>query len=348
MAIWQNLFTRGAADDAAWRRFAVWLLTVFGGGIAIIYLALIVIDPYDTGRFPTFMPAGIPDEHQQVNSASRGRNPAFNAAIFGNSHGQLLSPQRLSAQTGMRFVQMTSPGSGPREQLTFMRYFLRHHPDTQGIVLAADERWCTHDAALPALFQFSPWLYESNFQYLTHILSTRAIVAARKRVMMALGKLPAYDPAGYWDYETGKPWNFHPGTDDKPLRAIDTSTDVNRFFPALEALDTFTATLPASLPIVIVMPPQSSQMLPETGTVAANELAVCKEAIARRVQERGRGVFLDYLVDGPRARDPQNFMDRDHYRLPIAREIETAIASALRAANPQQSPPRATPSPPAR
>jgi len=316
-------------DNAEWRRFVLTFLAVFGGGLAVIYVALVVIDPYDTGRFPTFMPPGIPDEHQDVNSASRGRNPAFNAAIFGNSHGQLLSPQRLSAATGLRFVQMTSPGSGPREHMTFMRYFIAHHPDLKAIVLAVDRRWCTHDPALPALFHFSPWLYEGDGAYLLHILSSRAIVAARRRVMMALGRLPAYDPAGYWDYETGRPWTFHPPHGDEPPRGVATAPSADPVFPALDAFDGILGRLPRTVPVVIVMPPQYYLMLPESGSAAANDLAACKAALAARLAGRPRSAFIDYLVDGPLARNNENFMDMDHYRLPIAREIEARIAGVL-------------------
>lgn len=320
----------GDVSETAWRRFVLGVLAVFGGGISVIYAALIVLDPYDTGRFPTFMPAGITDEHAQINIASRGRNPSFNAAVFGNSHGQLLNPNSLSVETGFKFLQMTSPGTGPREHMAFVRYFYRHHPDMKAAVLAVDERWCTHNPALPSLYEFSPWLYESNFQYLTHFLSTRAIALARKRVEMALGKIPPHDPAGFLDYETGRRWTFS-ATDNKPPRAIaNPSADVNRFFPALDAFDKLLAELPASLPIVMVMPPQSSLLLPESGTAAANELAACKTELAKRISGRPRSGFLDYLVDGPIARDPANFMDFDHYRLHIARQIEARIARILK------------------
>jgi hypothetical protein len=319
---------RSNVGEAAWRRFVFVVLTVFGGGIVFIYVALLVLDPYDTGRFPTFMPPGIPDEHAQINIASRGRNPSFNAAVFGNSHGQLLNPSTLSAATGMKFMQMTSPGTGPREHMSFIRYFYRHHADMKAAVLAIDERWCTHDPALPSLYEFSPWLYEGNFQYLKHLLSTRAIALARKRVMMALGRIAAHNPAGFLDYETGRPWTFRV-TDNQPPRGIANSDAVNRFFPALDAFDKLLAELPAALPIVIVMPPQSSVMLPQSGTAAANELAACKKAIAQRVAGRPRSAYFDYLVDGPIARDPANFMDFDHYRLHIARQIEARIARIL-------------------
>src|SRR5262249_62317569 len=114
---------------------------VFGGGLALLYVLIVAIDPYDSGRFPTFMPAGVSDENQQTASASNGRNPAFDAAVFGNSHGMLLSPTRLTSITGLPFVQMTSPGSGPREQMILMRWFIRHHAHVKALVLAADQTW---------------------------------------------------------------------------------------------------------------------------------------------------------------------------------------------------------------
>ena len=70
---------------------------------------------------------GISDESPRTANASRGRDPQFNAAVFGNSTGQLLKPAELSQATGARFVQLTVPGTGPREQLALLRLFVRHH-----------------------------------------------------------------------------------------------------------------------------------------------------------------------------------------------------------------------------
>ena len=119
--------TGGSDRNRQWRRFVATFVGVLAGGLLTIFIAVLVIDPYDTGRLPTFMPAGTDDTQQHGNTASRGRNPKFDAAIFGNSHGQLIDPVRLSRLTGLNFVQMTTPGSGPREQLILMRYFLRQH-----------------------------------------------------------------------------------------------------------------------------------------------------------------------------------------------------------------------------
>ena len=88
-------------SDAIWRRFVLTFLAVLLGGLAVLFALIIVIDPYDTGRFPTFMPVGVSDENQQTASASNGRNPIFDAAVFGNSHGMLLSPAQLDKLTGL-------------------------------------------------------------------------------------------------------------------------------------------------------------------------------------------------------------------------------------------------------
>ncbi len=321
----------GTPGSVVWQRFAGVFLGVLLGGLGAIYLFLLVIDPYDTGRFPTFMSPGVADEGARTAGASHGRDSRFDAAIFGNSRGFLLDPEKLSQMTGLSFVQMTTPGSGPKEQMTLMRYFMAHHARIDTMVLNVDERWCGHDPSLPVIFAFPFWLYGSDFDYLAHLLSTRAITAARSRIELALGLRPAADPRGYTDYETGRTRNFHPGPfversgEIAPLRTADT------YFPAIDALDEVLAALPASTGIVIVAPPVYREKLPIPGTQIAADLPECKAALSRRVEGRSRSAFLDYLVDGPISRDPENFMDLEHYRMNIARIIEARIAEVVEA-----------------
>ncbi len=236
-------------SDADWRRFVMTFLLVLLGGLAVLYGLIIAIDPYDTGRYPTPLPPGVSDENQQTASASNGRNPAFDAAVFGNSHGMLLSPARLANITGLPFVQMTSPGSGPREQMILMRWFMRHHAHIKAFVLAADQTWCTHDPAIPMLYQFPPWLYsDSHLEYLAHMLNTRSVTTAYRRVLVALGFVKPTDPDGYWDYEAGRAWNFRPEIPAGGTLAPILSDSIDRSFPAITALDKVLAKLPADTP----------------------------------------------------------------------------------------------------
>ena len=42
-----------------WRRFATAFLAVLFGGLGSIYAFLVVVDPYDTGRFPSPLKPGV-------------------------------------------------------------------------------------------------------------------------------------------------------------------------------------------------------------------------------------------------------------------------------------------------
>jgi hypothetical protein len=332
--------TAAASDAAAaamppepvWRRFAITFIAAFFGGLGSIYAALLLIDPYDTGRFPTFMKPGVADGNPRTAAASHGRDPRFDAAVIGNSRGQLLDPQLLSQATGLDFVQLTTPGSGPQENMTMMRYFMRHHSRIAALVLSADERWCGHDPSLPVIFPFPFWLYRGDLEYLEHVLSTRAITAARNRVELAMGLMPPTDPRGYSDYETGRVWNFHPaiaGAATEAESADAGAVSPNTDFPALKQLDGVLGELRPETGFVIVMPPVYRAMLAHPGTQLAADLLACKAELARRVADRARSGFLDFLVDGSISRDPENFMDPQHYRLHIARMIEARIAAVI-------------------
>ena len=208
---------------------------------------------------------GIVDENPRTANVSRGRDARFNAAIIGNSHGQLLSPARLDQATGLRFVQLTVPGTGPREQLAVLDWFARHHAKIGAIVLAADMGWCTQDAALPLSNPFPFWLYaDGRLDYLANLFSIRSLDLGYRRVLLALGLRSPTDPAGYWDYETGHPWTFNPAipTETAPIPA---PVRQDFSFPAIARLAGALGRLPPATPVVIVMPPVFFTELPRAG-----------------------------------------------------------------------------------
>jgi hypothetical protein len=316
------------APEQVWRRFAVLFLALFGGGIAFVYVALLVIDPYDTGRFPTFMRPGVVDSGQRTSNASHGRDPRFNAAVIGNSRGQMLDPAKLSALTGLSFVQLTTPASGPREQMTMLRYFMAYHRKIDAIILTVDERWCGHDQSLPIILPFPFWLYRGNLEYLGHVLSTRALTFTARRIKMELGLVPADDARGYQDYETGHYRNFRPG----PLQPADAAVvaPLDTPFAGFELLDPVLAELPATTHVVFLMSPVYQVWLDELAPQMVADLPRCKAEVAERAAARPNTSFLDYFVESPISHDAENFMDTQHFRLNIARLLEARIAEELK------------------
>jgi hypothetical protein len=316
-----------AAAGAAWGRWLAVFATILVGASAGLYVLLVLIDPYDTGRFPSFGITGIVDENPRTAIASRGHDPRFDAAVFGTSTGQLLDPSRLSEATGFNFVQLTVPGSGPREQLTLLRWFIGIHQRIGGLVIATDETWCTLDPTLPIDHPFPFWLYGGNREYLANILRSHSFDLAWRRIQLSLHRRAPTDPTGYADYEAGKVWAFDPPPPEAAAPAV-AVPDMS--FPGIAGLQEVIASLPAGVPVVLVMPPIFRTLLPPEGSEAAIRMARCKVALARLVADRPGSGFIDFRVDGPIASDPKNFMDARHYRANIARQIERSIAATLR------------------
>src|SRR5215475_8138172 len=108
------------SDDDAWRGFAARFLAAFVAVLVLTLAFVILIDPYDSGRFPSLGIVGVSDTNQRTEYVSLGRSDKFNAAIFSDSHGQLLDPDRLTRATGLSFVQLSVPGANAPEQLAVM------------------------------------------------------------------------------------------------------------------------------------------------------------------------------------------------------------------------------------
>jgi len=333
---------RAAAEDAQevrLRRFALTLIGTFFGALGALLLAILYIDPYDSGRFPSLGVQGTSLFFQRYANVGLARSARFDSAIFGNSHAQLIDPQRLSAATGMKFVQLATPGANPPELLVTMRWFIRHHTEISALVLGFDERWCTTDRVIATRTPFPFWLYgDSNLVYIANMLSTRTLRDSVDRVMFALGRRPVPRQDGYDDYEIGRTRNFHPAQTFPPRReqpgpalAELAATAPARSFPAIDMLDDVLRDLPEVAKVVVVLPPQYASRVADDDGSLEQGINACKLELWRRT--RPRGAFLDFLVQSPITRDADNFWDEEHYTSKVARTVEARLAEVLDAAS---------------
>lgn len=319
------------ADASTWRQWLWVFVGVLVASFSVVSGLLLLVDPYDSGRFPSFGISGVVDESPRTANVSRGRDSNFNAAIFGTSTGQLLDPRRLSQATGLSFVQLTVPGSTAREQLTLLRWFIDHHKRIGALVIASDDVWCEPDPDRPLQHPFPFWLYDSDLEYLGNVLRPHSFDLALRRIKRALGLLSPTDPAGYVDYEAGKVWSFDPASapqSDDLLTSI-----VVPGFPWIASLNTEIAGIPRDVSVVLVMPPTFASFIPPAGSRGATGLAHCKDALKHLVAGRPHSGFLDFRVDDTITRDPRNFMDHLHYRGNVARLVEAGIAATILAAS---------------
>jgi hypothetical protein len=334
---------RSSATAACqWRSFAAALL---GGTAAIALLAvglLFVIDPYDTGRPGLVTKAGFlarPGEREQGPrrlAASRGRDPAFDAAIIGNSHVQILNPERLGPAARARFVSLAVPGTGPREHLVLLDWFARHHNAAAAIVIGADGTWCTDDPDLPSEHPFPEWIFAPSLAtYLIGLMRFPTLEEVGPRLaylLTAKGERARRD--GYWDYETDYVrlgWDVRPGRRailGRPREVM--RANATGRFPAIERLAERLRRLPAATAVIVLHPPVYATAFPSRFAALAPVDRACKAAFSALAQARPRSTVVDWRIDFPEAHEPALWFDHTHYRHPLAQRVERSLAEAIR------------------
>jgi hypothetical protein len=321
---------------ASWDRFAAtFIITVallVAGFLTIAY----VLDPFDAGRSPFSLKPGVRPQGPRTAAASRGRDPAYDAAIFGNSHVQLLSPERLDALTGLSFVQLAINATGPKEQFAVIDWFMRHHPEARALVIGADRFWCEPELVGSDQAPFPFWIFSrSPLEYWRGLLRFRALEEIPRRVEYLLAERPARARAdGYWDYE---PTYVAGGYATNPARRADIErssddyiSNITGEFAAARQLKQLVGTLPPATSVVLVFPPVYHTLLPSAGTKGASAARDCKAALTGALAGHPNAAVLDWRVDRAEVRRAEWFFDHSHYRHPVAELIEKDVAAALR------------------
>lgn len=300
--------------------------------VGLFLLALmILIDPYDSGRFGLLGIAGVDDKLPYMANVSRARDPLFDSAIFGNSTGQLIEPAELSPATGKHFVQLVAPGATPRGHLAILDFFLRHHRDVGALVIVIDDPWCAPSSAPDPTDQFPYWLYgNSTLVYVGHLFTWSALDRLFQRIQIGLGSRRRAREDGFWSYEeVWPPGQKNPPEAPRPGGPAFSGT-VDTRFPFRDLLARTIQQLPADLPVVLVVPPVFHTFLPAPGSQDAAQREACNTAYRSIVSGRPHSNLLDFRIDNAMTRDPQNFADLIHYRAVIARKVDQGIAVSLR------------------
>jgi hypothetical protein len=325
-----------SSSERDWRRF----LRLYAATLLIVglgsYAFVLVMDPYNTGMLtPLDRNLGIHDSPRMAD-VGRGRNPDFDSAIFGNSTGQLIDPERLGTLMGGRFVSLIIPGSGPVEQLVMMDYFLRHHPGgVRTLVVTMDTLWCTADRVFSReriLNPFPFWLYDGDrVAYAARVVTLDSIKLSRRKLNAMFGDKAPYRADGYENFELGRMWRIDEAWARLGVGPMNWMIEADRSslhsFAALDALETRLAQLGPQVRLVLAFMPYYAAALPAAGSLSAERLDGCKARAAQVAAAHG-AAYLDFLQDDRLTRDAANFWDPLHYRSHIARAIEYAIAEA--------------------
>lgn len=317
-------------QDLYWRRWLTTFVVLGFGGTALLYLAVVLLDPFATGRLTPFTHFRVTTDLRNFAHAGRLRNPEFDSAIIGNSRGFGLEPSRIGRRTGRHFVHLTMAALFPADQLKVMRLFQRHRKGrTPLIVLVVDhETWCSPSRdgtpyALPW------WLVEGpDLEYLQRILTADSVRATFRAAGIALGIVGDFSRRD--GYELWIPKNTqrlrHEMTLSKPPSV---AAPADAAFPYLDDLAQALSELEPDSSVFLFMPPVFSGALPVAGSGAEARANACKRTLEGIAGRRSDTAFVDARIDSPATRDPMNFIDASHYLDPVAIEAEADLVAAI-------------------
>lgn len=312
------------------RRFLFLFVTSALGLAAAVALALLVLDPFDRGH-GLIASRGTLEGGPRTATVSRGRDPAFNAAVIGNSHVQLLKPERLDAATGLKWVQLTVPATLAQEQMVVMHWFLRHHRQSAAaLVIGTDYNWCHADPEVRSKHPFPYWLYDADpLTYYPRLFRMQAARILPRKVALVAGRARPRAADGYWDYETYRTRNEAQLLKDAEAVRTHALWNETGRFPWIDRLTQELAAIPAGVSVVLVAPPHFQGTMPLAGTAQAQAERACAARLADVARKRARTAFVDLRSETSRLGDIRYFWDTTHYTSDVAREIETRIGAAL-------------------
>jgi hypothetical protein len=313
-----------------WRRWLISLATVSFGGTAVVYLAVVLLDPFATGRITPFAHFNVTTDVRIFAHAGRVRNPEFDSAIIGNSRGFAIEPARLSEGTKRRFVHLALDAAFPGDQLKMLALFATHRTGAAPLLLQVVdyESWC-NTARGKTSYQMPWWLYEgSNFDYLRRIMTADSLLAASRRAKIAAGF--AGDFRRRDGYELWLPKNTEQlrralGREVQPTGAPPADAPL----PELDDLAQSLRQLEPDSSVVLFMPPVFAAALPVAGSPAEARVNACKQRLALIASQRPNTAFVDARRDSPPVRDAMNFIDATHYLDAVAIPAEAELISAI-------------------
>ncbi|EIM27873.1 hypothetical protein [Microvirga lotononidis] len=322
-------------QNPAWKQFVLWAVSSSVALFLAFVVGMYLIDPYDTGRSPFFREPNLRGQKEVNATASVGRNRKFEAAVIGNSTIALIMPSRLTAQTGIPFVQLAVPGTQIPEQLAIIDWFMKHHEGTAKALVMGISRdtWCASDPTQLGNSAFPLWRFSaSKVEYLTGLISMGSIGQAARRLGILRSSKPDSAPDGYWDYDPLYAKLLADAPRRRELlfkRRNDQEVLGEPSFPGVQVLREKLAALPADLSVVLAVPPVFTAKQPRPNTPRYRSEQACRQRLIALASERPNTALVDWWDDRPELKKIDAFIDQIHYRHSVARAMEQDIAAAL-------------------
>jgi hypothetical protein len=316
-----------ARDGRAWRNWLILVLSLGAIASIVLWLAVVLIDPFSTGRFALTQRIDITTTNSRLADVAVARNPDFNGAILGDSVSITLDPRSVAPSSNWRLAQLGIYAADVAEVITVANTFEREHRNGRTLeIFVLSHRWCGDNiSALKGDIPFPYWLYDtSDAVYLSRLLSPEAVSLSLMRLKIWLGKArPELRDDGYLDRV------FVQTVADIPAQRPTEGPSPAAPFPAIDALTAHITALPDNRAVAIVFAPLYVGTLPVAGSAAAARLDACKQRLRDVAARRPHGAYLDMMTENSLTREPGNYFDPLHLISAAVPQFETGIARLI-------------------
>jgi hypothetical protein len=328
------------------RSFLKHVVLAAAGVAALLFFAILLLDPYGNSPLRLVSRQPIMDINQRYMYPRIARSKAYDSVVIGTSTSRLLDPRALDAAFGGRFANLAMNAGTAWEQAELAKLYLRHNPAPKTFILGLDQVWCLPEGAIERItFRgFPEWMYDENpLNDLPELFNLKTLEIAGRVAAFHLRLMPerirgdGYEvftpPETSYDLARARLhiWRDRPGArimPEVPAHALTEAEAQALVFPAIAWLDDLLARLPAGRQRLLVYMPLHVAAQPTPGSRIAAQVEFCKARIDAVASRRGARV-VDFAVDSPVTREDSNYWDPLHYRLPIADRIIAGMKAAL-------------------
>jgi hypothetical protein len=337
--------------DTQWRRFTYTLLLASGAIPAVLYLFIVIVDPYDN------LPVSPDWERLQITGSHRHYKPSvarrseYEGVVIGASTSMMLHPGRLGKALDARFANLAMPAASPFEQLRLLRLYRDHHPTPRYVFVGLDPVYCDPDGAGKQLGANKGrpdpyWLYDENHWNDWPGLTPESLKHARRQARALLQ--PDEDPAardGYYNFtiKSYGPYDLQharkniykglhplPKPQNAPSVNIDPATRQGWLFPDLIQLQKALEQLPVETVKLVFFTPLHWYQQAQPGTQEQVEMAECKHRVAAFADRLKNYYALDFMRRTPITLEDSNYWDGMHFTTEIARSLEDILANVIK------------------
>jgi len=325
----------------SWRTFLRTLITTFVVVSVLVYLLIVLVDPYQHVPFSLPLDRAPISTNQRFAYPALARDATFDSVVIGSSTMRLLDPENLDLLLGTRFANLAMNSATAYEQMRIHDLFVRHHPTTKVILIGIDDSWCKRETSYEkyTFREFPEWMFDENpWNDLLYLFNDKALENSVRLLEFVAGKRsPKYEKNGYRDFTLGfGTYNkgviaktlYPKGSPDEPrVPTLNPSNDHPKWkFATHELLrNMLRHELAKKAETILVFAPLHGDYLARGAVLYAE----CKTRLLR-IAEANSVRVIDFMIDSEITRVDDNYWDSLHYRAPVARILERDIAAVLR------------------